>query len=169
MKVKPVKLEKVRLMDVELGETFTFNGLKYIKLAEDSIVYAVPALSISSVATVNISQNLGISVEKKVVDAYFKAMKTHMCANLVETALPDADIFRKYNAIINKEISDCWYVDNGTDDLLCGDEFMFVDNLKNLRTGSPSNAITQQITDGKLNVRILGYIEPFAEVLVSIK
>ena len=167
MKVKPIRVEKIALRDVQVGDIFTFDGKKYIKLAEDYAFQGSPCLSLAPIGVVNTVENLEASVEEKVINAYFSAVKGCDNANIVSFQIPDADYYRAYHRIIDKYIHDTWYVDNGERDILKGNEFMFVDAGNNLCQGIPSDiAIIQKVQN--LNIRTLVFIELFAEVYIEV-
>ena len=165
MKVKPIAVEKIYLRDVRAGATFTYKGKKYIKLAEDYDLNGTPALILHPINTINIVEHLETSVEAKAVKAFCLKMDKPDDVCLVGFKLPDADDYRAFHRSIDKYIQDAWYVDNGKNDVLHNEEFMFVDSENNLCQGVPSD-INIIHKAQNLNVRAIAFIEPFAEVLI---
>ena len=39
--VKPVKVRKMRVADVPIGESFVLNRIRYVKLAEENMVLTI--------------------------------------------------------------------------------------------------------------------------------
>ena len=170
MKVNPVRVEKMPLSQLTIGEIFTFNGVKFIKLAELDEMEAVPVLTLHAVKLVEVISADNVSVEQKAFSEFVKFSQKMKHDDMVSCALPDTDDFRKYkNSIMphyNSYINECWYVDNGENDDMFSGEFFYIDRFADVHKGKTGHEIPMNTFD-KLGVRILCSIEPCANVFVD--
>lgn len=167
MKVKPIIVYKVPLSDVEIGEVFSFNGIRYIKLADgDDFFDDISAITFNPVAYININDNQDISVEQKVFAKYRNFVINHKHNDLIASDIPDADMYREYINIIKTYVDEDWYIDNGENDGIQGNEFFYADKFADLRKGCPDKPIALHTVE-KLGVRVVHYFEPYATVFVK--
>lgn len=166
MKVKPVVVNKIPLSDVEIGEVFSFNGVRYIKLADgEDFLDGISAITLNSVDYVEINNNQEICVEQKAFAKYRNFVINHKHNDIIAADLPDTDIYREYIKIIKPYVNEAWYLDNGENDDMHGCEFFYVDKFADLRKGIPNKSITLHVIE-KLGIRVVHYFEPYTDVFV---
>ena len=168
MKVKPVKMEEISLSHVMVGDIFTFNGKKFIKLAESDNLDCVPAITLLPVEYIDITKNQNESVEQRAVAEYVKFVQSHKHGDIAFCYMPDADMYRKYSAAIKPHmkayISEAWYVDNGENDSLSAGEFYYIDNIGDLHKATEKKLSTMNFD--MLGVIVLYSIEQCAKVFI---
>ena len=165
MKVKPVEVIKLPMYDVEIGETFSHNGVKYIKIDEGEEYDGVTAITLNPVAQVQVN-NQTKSVEQNAFSEYMKFRTSHKSSDIIEFELPNTEFCQEYRNILKQQLDDAWYVDNGDNDNLYKDEFFYMNRFSEIQKGKPNNQIPLQTVE-QLGIRVVCYFEPFAEVFVK--
>ncbi len=165
MKVKPVEVINIPMYDVEVGEYFSYNGKKYMKIDFGEEYDGVTAITLNPISYVQVN-NQTTSIEQRAFAEYMKFRTTQKCSDIIDFELPDTDFCQEYSDILKQHLDDVWYVDNGDNDNLYKDEFFYMNRFSELQKGKPDKQIPFQNVD-KLGVRVVCFFEPYAEVFVA--
>lgn len=164
MKVKPIMVIKVPMHDVEIGEVFSYNGKKYMKIDFGEEYDGVTVITLNPIAHIQVN-NQTTSIEQRAFAEYIKFRKAQKNSDIIDFELPNTDFCKEYASILKQHFDDSWYVDNGDDDNLYKDEFFYMNRFSELQKGKPDTQIPFENID-KLGVRVVCFFEPYTEVFV---
>lgn len=165
MKVKPIVVIKIPMYDVEIGEVFSYNGIRYIKIDSGEEHDGVTVITLNTINDIQVD-NQTTSVEQQAFGEYIKFRKTQKNSDIIDFELPNTDFCREYASLLKHHFDDAWYVDNGDNDNLYKDEFFYMNRFANLQKGKPDKQVPIHNID-KLGVRVVCFFEPYAEVFVK--
>lgn len=170
--VRPIKVKRVPLEDVPVGDTFALGGVRYLKLSDyDSEVYEnMSCVGVTATTILPLCEFDSVyqgeskkSIEERAVCMFMAATADHD-NHIITYGMPDTDDYRKYAQIIAPYIKGVWYVDNGFE-AVHGDEYFYVDEFCNLQKGNEYDERADGVSR-RIGVRAFYAIDPNALVTV---